>query len=77
MMRLYFLFVILGFHILNIGAMKVVNVPVNSDNYAYLLIDENSKTAAAVDPAEPEKVINAANEQGVKITHILTTHHHG
>jgi hypothetical protein len=31
-------------------SMKVVPVPVRDDNYAYLLIDEATKTAAAVDP---------------------------
>jgi len=59
------------------GIMKIVHVPVNSDNYSYLIIDEESKTAAAVDPAEPKKVLNAAEKHGVTITHILTTHHHG
>jgi hydroxyacylglutathione hydrolase len=36
--------------------MRVVEVPLLEDNYGYLLIDEASKTAAAVDPAEPDKV---------------------
>ena len=35
--------------------MRVVAVPVLSDNYAYLLIDSNG-TTAAVDPVEPHKV---------------------
>jgi len=52
-------------------------VPVNSDNYSYLIIDESSKTAAAVDPAEPKKVLDAAQKIGVSIKQILTTHHHG
>lgn len=30
--------------------MRVVPVPVRSDNYAYLLIDESTKKAAAIDP---------------------------
>jgi len=49
---------------------------VNSDNYSYLLIDEKLNIAAAVDPAQPEKVLFAAKEQGVQITTVLTTHHH-
>jgi len=56
--------------------MKVVPVPVLSDNYAYLVFDEISKVAAAVDPAEPEKVLIAAKTEGVKISTVLTTHHH-
>lgn len=36
--------------------MRVVCVPVLADNFAYLLIDESGVTAA-IDPAQPEKVI--------------------
>eukprot|EP01117_Protostelium_nocturnum_P002153 TRINITY_DN1279_c0_g1_i1.p1 TRINITY_DN1279_c0_g1~~TRINITY_DN1279_c0_g1_i1.p1 ORF type:complete len:263 (+),score=79.48 TRINITY_DN1279_c0_g1_i1:291-1079(+) len=56
--------------------MKVVPVPVLDDNYAYLLIDESKKTAAAVDPVKPQIVLDAAKEHGVTIESILTTHHH-
>jgi len=56
--------------------MEVVLVPVHQDNYAYLLIDKASNVAAAVDPAEPAKVLAAANERNLNITTILTTHHH-
>lgn len=56
--------------------MRVEVVPILEDNYAYLLIDEKTKTCAAVDPSEPEKVIKAAKEHGVQITHVLTTHSH-
>ena len=55
---------------------RVVTVPVNHDNYAYLLVDEATKHAFAVDPAEPSKLIDAARREGVTITGILTTHHH-
>jgi len=57
-------------------SMKVVQVPVLSDNIAYLLIDERAAVAAAVDPAEPEKVIAAAKREGVEIVCVMTTHHH-
>eukprot|EP01132_Coremiostelium_polycephalum_P009251 gene9251-11336_t len=56
--------------------MKVIVVPVLTDNYSYLLIDEKTNTAAAIDPAEPEKVFAAAKQNNVEIKHILTTHHH-
>jgi hydroxyacylglutathione hydrolase len=55
---------------------RVVPVPVLSDNYAYLLIDERDKIAAAVDPVEPKKVLEAAEKEGVSIKAIYTTHHH-
>jgi hydroxyacylglutathione hydrolase len=57
--------------------MKIVPVPVLEDNYAYLIIDVNNKVCGAVDPANHQKVIAAAEKEGVKITSVLTTHHHG
>ncbi|KAF2068453.1 hypothetical protein CYY_010223 [Polysphondylium violaceum] len=56
--------------------MKVIVVKVLTDNYSYLLIDESTKKAAAIDPVEPEKLINAAKSENVEIESILTTHHH-
>ena len=46
------------------------------DNYAYLIVDETSQKAAAVDPYDMVKVQKAANEEGVTIVANLTTHHH-
>lgn len=56
--------------------MKVVPVPVREDNYAYLLIDETTNKAAAVDPYTVSKVKAAAEQLGVDIVAALTTHHH-
>lgn len=56
--------------------MRVVVVPVLSDNYSYLLIDDTSKTAAAVDPAEAALVLAKAAQEGVNVVAVLTTHHH-
>ncbi|CAN1852423.1 Hydroxyacylglutathione hydrolase cytoplasmic [Linum perenne] len=56
--------------------MKIFHVPCLEDNYAYLIIDEATREAAVVDPVEPEKVVKAANEHGVQLKLVLTTHHH-
>ncbi|GAW06257.1 Metallo-hydrolase oxidoreductase [Lentinula edodes] len=56
--------------------MQIVPVPVRQDNYAYLLIDEASKTAAAVDPYDVNKVVAAADNLGVQLVAGITTHHH-
>lgn len=57
--------------------MRVVTVPVlgDSKNYSYLLVS-NSGKAAAVDPAEPETLLEAARNEGVTIDTVLTTHKH-
>lgn len=56
--------------------MKIVPVPVRQDNYAYILIDEPSNKAAAVDPYDVPKVKAAADKLGVEIVAGITTHHH-
>jgi hydroxyacylglutathione hydrolase len=56
--------------------MKVIPVLVSSDNYAYLLVDESTHQAAAVDPFDVPKVKAAADQIGVKIVAGIVTHHH-
>lgn len=56
--------------------MKVEILSALSDNYMYLIVDEATKEAAIVDPVDPETVIAAAQSAGVKLTTVLTTHHH-
>ncbi len=56
--------------------MKVLPVPVRDDNYAYLLIDDMSNKAAAIDPYDVPKVKAAADNAGVEIVAAITTHHH-
>ncbi|XP_078159940.1 metallo-hydrolase/oxidoreductase superfamily protein [Carex rostrata] len=56
--------------------MKIVPVPCLEDNYAYLIVDEATNEAAAVDPVEPEKILHAASEIGASVKYVLTTHHH-
>ncbi|XP_020292561.1 hydroxyacylglutathione hydrolase, mitochondrial isoform X2 [Pseudomyrmex gracilis] len=56
--------------------MKVQILPALEDNYMYLIIDEATKEAAIVDPVSPEYVVRVVQENDVKLTHVLTTHHH-
>ena len=56
--------------------MRVVPVPVRQDNYAYLIIDQPSNKAAAVDVYDVPKVQAAADRLGVSIVAAITTHHH-
>lgn len=56
--------------------MEVKILPALQDNYMYLIIDKATKEAAIVDPVEPKTVLDAVKEQGVKLTTVLTTHHH-
>ncbi|KAJ8253933.1 hypothetical protein COCON_G00205450 [Conger conger] len=56
--------------------MKIELLPALTDNYMYLLIDEDTREAAIVDPVEPAKVLDAVKKHRVKLTTVLTTHHH-
>jgi len=56
--------------------MRIRILPALSDNYMYLLVDEKTQEAAIVDPVDPDSVIKAVEEEGVKLTTVLTTHHH-
>ncbi|XP_005007446.1 hydroxyacylglutathione hydrolase, mitochondrial isoform X3 [Cavia porcellus] len=58
------------------GAMKIELLPALTDNYMYLLIDEDTQEAAIVDPVQPQKVVETVKKHGVKLTTVLTTHHH-
>uniref|UniRef100_A0A5S6R0H0 hydroxyacylglutathione hydrolase n=1 Tax=Trichuris muris TaxID=70415 RepID=A0A5S6R0H0_TRIMR len=56
--------------------LSVFPVPALGDNYMYLLVDETTKEAAAIDPVDSEKMMQEVKKRGVNLTTILTTHHH-
>lgn len=56
--------------------MQVYRLPVLSDNYIFLLHDPVGNTAAVVDPAEAEPVLQQLQALGAPLTAIFNTHHH-
>lgn len=56
--------------------MRILPVRALQDNYMYLLIDESTRQAAAVDPVNASAIASVVHEQGVELKAILTTHHH-
>lgn len=46
------------------------------DNYAYVLTDGETSTAAIVDAAEEQAVVRFCSEHSLAPQYILTTHHH-
>src|SRR3954469_10457440 len=60
--------------------MRVTPIPCLSDNYAYLLVDPETKEAAIVDASEPGPVLRALTSgdkrEDCKVVAILSTHHH-
>ena len=53
---------------------KIETIPCLTDNYAYLV--SGGGLCAAIDPSEPGPVEAALRARGLKLTHILNTHHH-
>jgi hydroxyacylglutathione hydrolase len=51
-------------------------VPCLKDNYAYLVHEPAKSLVAVVDPSEAPPVQAALQKHGLKLTHILNTHHH-
>jgi hydroxyacylglutathione hydrolase len=57
--------------------MKIHRIPVLSDNYIFLLVDAETGTAAVVDPAMAEPVLQLLQELKIELVAIFNTHHHG
>jgi len=56
--------------------MRVVAIPQLMDNYAYLVVDPETRQAGIVDCAEAEPVLQAVAREGVTLSAVLPTHHH-
>jgi len=56
--------------------LRIVTIPALSDNYAYLVVDDGSRSAIVVDPSEAEPVEASIAREGVRLAAIWCTHHH-
>ena len=56
--------------------MRVERIPTLGDNYTYLIVDEETGEAAVVDAPEADPVIRRVESLGVRVTKVLSTHHH-
>jgi hydroxyacylglutathione hydrolase len=56
--------------------MRIVPIPCLKDNYAYLVVCEETRQAGVVDPSEAGPVLAAVQAAGVELVAILNTHHH-
>jgi hydroxyacylglutathione hydrolase len=56
--------------------MRVLQLPALRDNYIYLLHNPDTATAAVVDPAVAEPVLEKLTELGAELVAIFNTHHH-
>jgi hydroxyacylglutathione hydrolase len=56
--------------------LTIIQIPVLTDNYIYLIHDPVSGETAVVDPALAQPVLEVLHKQGWRVTYILNTHHH-
>jgi hydroxyacylglutathione hydrolase len=56
--------------------MRVERIPTLKDNYTYLVIDEESNQAAVIDAPEVEPVVARIEALGLRLSKVLSTHHH-
>lgn len=57
-------------------AIRVVPVPLFTDNYAYLIANDAHRACVLVDAADAPRAL-AAVPPGLELVGVLTTHHHG
>jgi len=56
--------------------LEIVTIPCLSDNYAYLILSPDGRSAALVDAPEAAPVQAELDRRGLTLTDILITHHH-
>lgn len=56
--------------------LQVERVPTLGDNYSYVIACEETGEAAIVDAPEFDPVVKRVDELGVRVTKVLSTHHH-
>jgi hydroxyacylglutathione hydrolase len=56
--------------------LTILQIPVLTDNYIYLIHDPVSKETAAIDPALAPPVLEVLDKKGWRLTYIFNTHHH-
>lgn len=56
--------------------MNIVQIPAFTDNYFWLMFEDNNKSAVVVDPGDYAPVIKSLKDNSLELTDILITHHH-
>lgn len=56
--------------------MNIIQIPAFTDNYFWLLYEENNRSAVIIDPGDSVPVIKKLNDHSLELTDILITHHH-
>ena len=56
--------------------IKIIKVPVLSDNYSYIIVDQKSKKTICVDPSVADTIVDTLKTKNLNLDYIINTHHH-
>ena len=62
---------------MSVNKLKVFQFPCRDDNYGVILHDPQTGLTISIDAPETEAISDVLESKNYKLTHILTTHHHG
>ncbi len=62
---------------MNAKKLQIFQFPCRDDNYGVILRDRETGTTISIDAPETDAIDDVLESKGLKLTHILTTHHHG
>ena len=55
---------------------KIKIIPCLTDNYAYLIVDEQTKKNILIDAPEADPILDYLKKNSLNLDYILLTHHH-
>jgi hydroxyacylglutathione hydrolase len=56
--------------------MQITPISCLTDNYAYIIYDNETKTVGVIDPSEAAPIITFLKKKNLNLNYILNTHHH-
>lgn len=56
--------------------LEIQIIPILSDNYSFVIYNQQSKNCIVVDPGDGMSIINCLKSINLQVSHILVTHHH-
>ena len=55
---------------------NIIQISILTDNYSYLISDENNAITACIDPGNFDEIDKCLKKKDLKLDYILSTHHH-
>ncbi len=56
--------------------IEIIQIPLLSDNYSYIIRDKNTNITGCIDPSVSKEIANVLQNRGIDLNFILNTHHH-